>query len=309
METYDRILTFAKDVKNELANRSYTAEEAAPLLAGFFHLAKKKKDAESMTIKTELASVAKLIYSLSKRHLSTDSHINYSPSTAAQKSYIVKIHDTQTFDCQKFLEDITLNFSHYLSVKNIRNFLTGLFLSSGSVSNPQRGNYYLEISFENLGEAQQIAKKIAAFSDERHMDFKIIERRGKQIMYLKKSEQISNFLAFIGASVAMLNYENIRLTRDFFNNEHRLDICAVANYQRTSATGRKNIEDINTIKQTIGIGSQDEKTKLIVALREENPDASYQELAELASKKGVVISKSSVAHIFKAIADLARRLG
>lgn len=309
METYDRILTFAKDVKNELANRSFTAEEAAPLLAGFFHLAKKKKNVESMTIKTELASVAKLIYSLSKRHLSTDSHINYSSSTAAQKSYIVKINNIKTFDCQKFLEDITLNFSHYLSVKNIRNFLTGLFLSSGSVSNPQRGNYYLEISFENLGEAQQIAKKIAAFSDERHMDFKIIERRGKQIMYLKKSEQISNFLAFIGASVAMLNYENIRLTRDFFNNEHRLDICAVANYQRTSATGRKNIEDINTIKQTIGIGSQDEKTKLIVALREENPDASYQELAELASKKGVVISKSSVAHIFKAIADLARRLG
>ena len=140
------------------------------------------------------------------------------------------------------------------------------------------------------------------------MNFKLTKRREKYVVYLKKSDQIPVFLSMMGAISMMLDYENERLTRDFFNNENRLMICSQANYGRTLKTGEKNLEDIKIIEDKIGSVYFEDKVKILVDLRKENKDASYQELADLAISKGVQITKSGVVHIFKKIEKDAEKL-
>ena len=140
------------------------------------------------------------------------------------------------------------------------------------------------------------------------MSFKITERRGKYVLYLKKGDQISVFLSFVGAISMMLDFENERLTRDFFNNENRLTICTQANYARSLKTGEKNLRDIKFLEDKVGMIYFEPKVKEIVNLRKENKDASYQEIADLAVERGIQVTKSGVVHIFAKIAKDAAKL-
>jgi DNA-binding protein WhiA len=106
----------------------------------------------------------------------------------------------------------------------------------------------------------------------------------------------------------MFEFENSRLTRDFFNNDNRLTICEQANYSRALKNGEKNIEDILLLEEKIGDVYFTEKTKVLAELRKENKDASYGELAELATKKGLVVTKSGVVHVFTKFSEDASKL-
>lgn len=78
-------------------------------------------------------------------------------------------------------------------------------------------------------------------------------------MYLKKSLQIGNFLAYINAITAMLNYENIRLTRDYNNNDNRVTICYSANYEKALKNGINNIKDIKIVEKCYGLQNFSER--------------------------------------------------
>ena len=53
------------------------------------------------------------------------------------------------------------------------------------------------------------------------------------ITYLKEAEKISDFLAIIGASSAVLRFEDIRIVRDMRNSVNRLVNCENANMNKT----------------------------------------------------------------------------
>lgn len=307
---YDKILTYSKEIKNELGNKDWPFTEYKPLLAGLFHLAGKVYE-DRLEVRTELATLAKMTYKMLRQAFKVEAKIDHSSKSKFSSRTIYCVYTTS--DIQRISQELKLDqdFSrtnNFLGARTIRPYVAGLFLASGSISNPHTGDYYLEIRFNNEEEARTVASKIEAFGTERRMGFKVIERRNKYIMYLKKSEEIANFLAFIKASIAMLNFENTRLTRDYYNSENRLDVCLAANYSRSLKTGEKNLEDINIIKNKIGLETQDEKTRVIIGLRERYVDASYQELANYALNEGIVTSKSSISHIFKALSELAKRI-
>ena len=81
------------------------------------------------------------------------------------------------------------------------------------------------------------------------MDFKYILRRNKYVVYLKKADQISTFLALINAPLTMLDFVNARAEKDFINNENRIQICFNANFQKSLLKSSEQIEDINLIKK------------------------------------------------------------
>ncbi len=216
---------------------------------------------------------------------------------------------------KEILEDLEIvsnlervKLSKMLKKDYVRGFMVGTFLASGQLSNPSRGSYFLELCFNHEDDANRVLKKLTSYKDEKEMNFKLTKRREKYVVYLKKSDQIPVFLSMMGAISMMLDYENERLTRDFFNNENRLMICSQANYGRTLKTGEKNLEDIKIIEDKIGSVYFEDKVKILVDLRKENKDASYQELADLAISKGVQITKSGVVHIFKKIEKDAEKL-
>lgn len=181
-----------------------------------------------------------------------------------------------------------------------KNIVKGAFLGSGSISNPEK-KYELYIMFN----AKDDMKLIIDICKKYDINFKIFEKRNKQEIYIKDGEEISRFLALVGASKSLLKYENIRIMRDKVNNVNRLVNCETANLTKTINAAVTQVQDIKLIIANGKLEELPEGVQYIAKLRLENPDVSLKELSELTNPP---ISKSGVNHRLKKIHDIAEEL-
>ena len=179
----------------------------------------------------------------------------------------------------------------------IKSLIRGIFLGSGSVNNPEN-KYHLEIIISTKENAQ-IIKEIL---DKSQIRMKLLERKNGYSLYIKDADEISRFLAFIGANSAVLKFEEIRVIRDIKNNINRKVNCETANITKTINAAVKQIEAIKKLKETGKFENLSDNLKEIAELRLENPDASLIELGEML---GNSIGKSGVNHRLKQIEQLA----
>lgn len=188
----------------------------------------------------------------------------------------------------KFKENI--NAQEELEIKAL---IRGIFLGSGSVNNP-KNKYHLEIIINT----EQNAKIIKEILKKVQIQMKEIERKSGYSLYLKEGEEISKFLAFIGANSAVLKFEEIRVIREMKNNINRKVNCETANLSKTINASVKQIEAIKKLQEQGKFESLSENLKEIAILRLENPDASLVELGKMLKKP---IGKSGVNHRLKQI--------
>ena len=181
-----------------------------------------------------------------------------------------------------------------------RALVRGAFMSSGSITNP-KNVYHLEIVFDSESNAEQV-KQILEQSD---IETKLLNREKKSILYMKDGENISNFLAFVGANKSVLDFEDERVIKDMRNNVNRLVNCETANLNKTISSSVRQVEDIKLIKAKKKFDRLTEKEQELANVRLENPNASLQELGQLLEKK---ISKSGVNHRLEGIRKLAEEL-
>ncbi len=66
-----------------------------------------------------------------------------------------------------------------------------------------------------------------------HLPAKQIKRRNQEVVYIKASDKISDFLRCVGASEAVFTFEDSRIQRDFMNSLTRLDNCELANEMKS----------------------------------------------------------------------------
>ena len=184
--------------------------------------------------------------------------------------------------------------------EEIKAIVRGSFMGAGSVNDP-KNKYHLEIVFQS----EENAKKIKELIDKVRINCKILKREKNYIIYMKDGEDIANFLAFIGANKAVLNFEDIRVLRDIRNNVNRIVNCETANLNKVIKTSVKQIEDIKLIKKKNKFNNLSEKEKELAELRIKNPDATLTELGKMLKKP---IGKSGVNHRLKAISELAEEL-
>ena len=117
-------------------------------------------------------------------------------------------------------------------------------------------------------------------------------------LYLKEGEEISNFLALIGASSAVIKFEEMRVIRDMKNTVNRIVNCETANLNRTIDTSVEQIANIKKLKKMGKFNLLPDDIKELANLREENPNATLKQLGNMLKKP---ISKSSVNYKFKKI--------
>ncbi|MGI6607963.1 MAG: DNA-binding protein WhiA [Erysipelotrichaceae bacterium] len=186
----------------------------------------------------------------------------------------------------------------------IRSYVAGTFLATGSINRPTSSNYHLEITANSEKHADFLIKLLARF----RIKAKRTERRKKTVVYIKSGEDIANFLILIGANDALMEFEEVRINRDFFNNYQRLENINIANEQRTLAVAQKQIEAIQYILER-KLEKQLRKEDLEIAmLRMEFQDASFNELAQqYYNRTGVLLSKSGIRHRFNKIMDLKEK--
>lgn len=177
-------------------------------------------------------------------------------------------------------------------------FLRGAFLAGGSVTDPEKG-YHMEFTTTHQSVAREfyaLIQEVLGFSP------KLAARSGAQVVYLKQNEQISDFLAQLGAGVAYMGILEARLERDLNNRVNRRCNCDDANITKVVEASREQIRAIRILKEYGMFDSLPEKIKQAAILREENPEASLSELAELLEPK---LSKPAMSHRLKRITDMA----
>lgn len=121
------------------------------------------------------------------------------------------------------------------------------------------------------------------------------------MIYIKKSDQIADFLLLIGAVSACMDFENVRIDRDFVNNANRLTNLDTANMSKTVKSGKRQQEEIKFLINKYGLENLgNEKVQLAIKYRMEMMSAPLEEIASLISVDlNKHVSKSNVNHIFR----------
>lgn len=311
------VVSFTQIVKEELVNNTYDSNDRLrALLSAYIRINatitfKNKKT--NLILKSENGKTAKFIYSTITSIYGNNAHLSYMDKGNTKKTYyIININEAS----EEIMDDLDISFFEGKISKNIvRNddtisgYLAGAFLAAGSVNSPHTSNYHLEIALNSENYAKWLSKLFGKYKNS-NIEPKIIKRRDKFIVYFKKSDQIANFLIMIGAVSACMDFENVRVDRDFANNANRLANSDMANMKKTIETGRRQQEEIKLIDQKLGIKNiPNLKERELAYLRLENESYSLSDLARLLSEKlGKTITKSNINHLFISLHKLYLRL-
>lgn len=181
--------------------------------------------------------------------------------------------------------------------EKIKNIIIGIFMGAGSINNPEK-KYHLEIDFknnENLNKIEQILQKFGVNAKKMITD-------KKQSIYIKEGEEISKFLALIGANKAVMKFEDIRIQKDMRGKVNRLVNCETANLNKTINASIKQISAIKKLKANGKFNKLSDNLKEIANLRLENPDMS---LIDLGQQLKQPVGKSGVNYRLKKIMEIA----
>lgn len=188
--------------------------------------------------------------------------------------------------------------------EEIRAYLKGVFLSSGSINDPKTSRYHMELLIEHAGEAVFVQKLLNLFD----LNVKILTRDKGYMLYIKEADKISDYLKILKANNAVLYFENQRIYRNKKNQANRLNNCEQANMDKVVATATAQLDDIGIIENNLGTSLLDDKTQEALEYRKKYPEASLKELSEIISvETGNPITKSGLNHRFRKIKDLATR--
>ncbi len=181
-----------------------------------------------------------------------------------------------------------------------RGIIREAFLQSGSISDPEKF-YHFEIVFLDLQEAEKIKGMMEDFG----LDGKIVERKGHFVVYLKEGSQIADMLRVMEASLALMEFENIRIVKEMRNSINRQVNCEAANLGKTISAAVKQVEDIKFICSNVGLENLPESLAETARKRLEYPEATLKELGELMDPP---LGKSGVNHRLKKLSVLAEDL-
>lgn len=180
-------------------------------------------------------------------------------------------------------------------------FFRGAFLAGGSVTDPVKG-YHME-----LATAHQIVAREACALFREAMGFppKTAPRGGGQVIYLKQSDLISDFLTYLGAPVAAMAIMETKLERELNNKVNRCCNCDEANTSKVVEAAQEQLASIRVLHEKMNFEDLPEKIRQAAIARENNPEAS---LSELAAMMEPPITKPAMNHRLKKLVSMAKEL-
>ncbi len=293
-------MSFSGEIKEELSKINNLSNKKSVLAETIGYLI-----TNNITlIKNKIKYATENEYNINRLNkLLTNLNIDYSIELQG-KTYNITFKK-QKIDMICYVQDnIEINEEEIKKIDNqeiIKSIVRGAFLGGGSINNPNN-QYHLEVILSTKKNAEFIGKLLKEFN----IQSKTLQRKKAFSIYIKEADEISKYLALIGASKSVLNFEEIRVERDTRNNINRLVNCETANLTKTINAAVKQIEAINYLKKTKKIDELSKNLKEIAILRIENPDASLVELGKMLQEP---IGKSGVNHRLKKIVEIAEEKG
>lgn len=312
-------MSFSSEVKEELKEVEDRARhcQIAELSAIFILTGQIRRNYHNevyLKIHTENLTVAQKSYILIRSTFNAKVEVrvqNHNIKSSVMKYSIIVERKKDVISILKALKIIDeqknqwgdFSYVHNMIVQNTcckRAFLRGIFMVAGSVANPEKA-YHLEIAVLSDSLAKQVKETIACFE----IDAKIITRKKYYVVYIKEGAQIVDFLNVVGAHIALMNYENVRIVKEVRNSVNRQVNCETANISKTVNAATRQIEDIEYIRQNMGFGRLPDGLREIAELRLEYPDSSLSELGEMLEKP---IGKSGVNHRMRKLSNIANQI-
>lgn len=165
------------------------------------------------------------------------------------------------------------------------------------MSDPHK-SYHFEFVCTTREQAEQLRELILDFE----MDAKIVQRKKYFVVYLKEGDQIVNMLNVMEAHIALMNLENVRIIKEMRNSVNRQVNCETANINKTVNAAVRQIEDIEFIRDKIGLNELPEHLRKMAEVRLEYPEAPLKELGAYLTPP---VGKSGVNHRLRKLCEIA----
>ena len=262
-------MSFAQAIKNEVLHQEFNEEQALAFFGGIISSAGQRRGSKIL-IKLNKSNISSVVRDLLKQ-------MNIKNiATKENKNWIIVNNDLRIGD-----------------IKQPGYYFAGVFVGGGSISDPSSTSYHLEIQFYSSSEAN----KIKNFLNKYNFDFTLIQRRKLWVLYLKKSDQISDFLKAIQAFNSLLLFEDARIERDFKNQLNRYSNLDTYNQKKLAQSNDAFVKKYQKIKdlKLLKYFRQEEIDFFEIKLK--NPYSSLSELVNLYKKNtGVIKTKSGLNH-------------
>ena len=213
------------------------------------------------------------------------------------KSFVIKLKNSEFNEIEIIDKKLILKIQENLDEKNEKSLVKGVFLGAGSINNPDN-KYHLEIIFSNQENEEIVLEILKKYN----INFKKLDSQKNKSIYIKEGEEISKFLAFIGANKAVMKFEDIRVQRQMRGKVNRLVNCKAANLNKTLNASVEQIDAIRKLQQNGKFNKLEDNLKEIANLRLENPDMPLLELGKLLKNP---VGKSGVNYRLKKIIEIA----
>ena len=297
-------MSFTAEVKNEIINNELSD---VALISRLSSIISNSVIEENVRILTENANIARYIFDKFKDIFKINAKVVVRSGYNYNKKYIYILE----FDDKVLLDRLGIGKNKIPENFIIdddemkKAYISGAFLMSGSINDPKKSQYHLELLFDNKEYALFFMNLLNSY----YLNSKYLKRDNKYMVYIKEPEKISDFLRIINTSNALFYYEDYRIYRDHKNMANRLNNCEQANVDKMIQAATNQINEIKLIRDNGCFELLDDKLKEVCVYRERYPESSLQELSEIISlETNNYITKSGLNHRLKKISEFANKI-
>lgn len=296
-------MTFTTQIKEEITKEENNNIEDLTSLCTYLKFNATLEE-DKMTVMVVNASVARWIFKL----LKTNYNVLIKLTTRTMKRF--KARNLYILEVKEKLDLIYKDIDNIFKEINTSSdeekkaFLKGMFLACGSINDPKKNQYHLEF----LVKEEEDAKLIDDLLNSLKIKSKVLKREREYMVYVKSSENISDFIKYLGAFNALFYFEDIRIYKDHKNMVNRLNNCEQANVERTLKSSKVILDNIKYLEDNDLLMLLDDRSKEIIEYKKKYPDTSLGELAEIITMEtNKSITKSGINHHFRKINALVKK--
>jgi cell division protein WhiA len=176
--------------------------------------------------------------------------------------------------------------------------LRGLFLGCGSVNAPS-SRYHLEF----VAPTESWAAAIGDLAQDAGARMGVMERSGQHVAYIKEGDGIVHLLSLMGASRAVMDFENVRVVRDVSGKVNRRLNFETANIGKTIGSGLRQAAAIERLDSSGRLDRLPPALREMARWRAGHPELNLGELA-----RRMKLSKSAVNHRLRRLQEVADTL-
>lgn len=178
-------------------------------------------------------------------------------------------------------------------------FLRGVFFRFGYLSPPEK-DAMLTFTFND-----DYALYVQELLRQADIEAKLARRRGKVLLYIKKSDAVSDLVSLMGATRFSLHLMEVQVDKQCRSELNRKCNAETANLARTANAAAEQLHAIEKLQKARKLGALPEELQIAAALRLAHPEASLEELRRLSDPP---VSRSGLNHRLQKLTRLASEL-